>query len=571
MIERERPLVWALVLFVVAAAHAGTAAAQMPPQLAAQLEGALATYGRADASWVIVVLSLDTGDTLFELNPDVPLAPASNMKLLTTAAALARLGPDYRFRTYLVTDGEVRDSILHGDLVLFGTGDPGISDRFYRRKDDVLQSLIDQLQAAGVRHVEGDVVADASFFPGPLRHDGWDRRDLNEHFTAGISALSYNENVVSFRIVPGPMGEPPVVSTVPSPSGLEVQNLATTVSTGPRPRLAILRDDPLEPVRIEGRMLANSRDVWRQMTVSDPALFAGAVFRDALERRGITVTGRTRVVHLPAGSAVRRVSAPALGRGGATILARHVSEPLTRYLEVVNKESNNLFAEVLFRAVGRAATGVGSFDRSAVAVKEALAELGVDTTGLAQVDGSGLAGGNRVTPRAFVETLERVADSPFWPDFWETLPRAGTPREMSRMSRTAAAGNLRAKTGTIERVSALSGVVRSADGERLAFSILVNDARSQSRAKRVENLIGIRLASFTRRSSDIPVMVAAAPVPEDVLRRDRHQIIRGENLSVIAQRYGVSVDEIVRLNPRIEPDRLMPGEWIAIPQRNASR
>ncbi|HSG49133.1 MAG TPA: D-alanyl-D-alanine carboxypeptidase/D-alanyl-D-alanine-endopeptidase, partial [Longimicrobiales bacterium] len=344
----------------------------------------------------------DGGDTLFALEPDAELAPASNAKLLTSAAALQLLGPDYRFRTWVLGDGLVEDGVLLGDLILYGTGDPGISDRFYRSRDEVFHRLVDQLEEAGIRTVSGDLVADASFFEGPLRDPEWDRRDLNEHFTAGISALSFNENVVSFRIRPGAVGEPPRVETVPPHSALEIENTAETVSGRPRSRLAILRDDPLEPVRIVGQMTAGARDVWRQMTVAVPADFAAASFRAVLEERGIVVEGGNRTVVRGDFSPLPTLSAPALGHGGPRILATHVSRPLLDYVEVVNKESHNLFAELIFRATGRAGEGVGSAPASAHTVRRTLHAMGVDTTGLIQRDGSGLSGGSRVTPRALV-------------------------------------------------------------------------------------------------------------------------------------------------------------------------
>jgi D-alanyl-D-alanine carboxypeptidase/D-alanyl-D-alanine-endopeptidase (penicillin-binding protein 4) len=505
------------------------------------------------------------------VDPDEPLTPASNVKLLTTAAALHVLGPEYRFRTWLLSDGQVEDGVLQGDLVLYGTGDPGISDRFYGRKDEVFHRLIDQLESEGIHTIDGDVVADASFLPGPLRDEGWDAHDLNEHFTAAVSALSFNENVVSFRIRPGPLGAPPRVQTVPPHSALEVINTAETVAGRARPRLAILRDHPLDPVRIEGRLTAGSGDVWRQMTVAVPADFAGATLKATLEDRGIVVQGSTRRVETARQSVVGRMSAPALGHPGARILARHASRPLNEYLTVINKESNNLFAELVFRAVGRVAEGVGTREASARAVRRVLRRIGVDTAGLVQRDGSGLASGNRVSAGAFVETIRGMSNGPLWPEYWASLPRAGTRRELGRMYQTAAADNLRAKTGTIEGVSALSGMVRSADGERLAFSLLVNGSPSQARAKRVENQIGARLAEFRRDPGHVPVIVAETPPP---LRAagltNRHRVAQGESLSVIATRYGLSVDEILHVNPRIEAHRILAGQWIELPQRAGS-
>jgi len=546
--------------------------AQDVERLQADLVETFDTYSWGDARWGALVYSLDSGDTLLAIAPDSALAPASNLKLLTTAAALHRLGPDYRFQTYVLSDAPVRDGVLRGDLTLYGTGDPGISDRFYGRKDEVFQRLIDDLEAAGITEVEGDLIADASFFPGPLRDEGWERRDLNEHFTAAVSALSYNENVVSFRIRPGRVGAIPRVETVPPHSALEVDNSAETVSGRARPRLAILRDDPLEPVRITGRISSNSRDVWRQMTVAVPADFVGASFRAALEGRGITVRGATRTVELPIESPVGRLSAPALGRPGSRILARHTSRPLSDYLEVVNKESNNLFAEVIFRAVGRADSGIGSPAASADAVRRTLVALGVETEGLRQHDGSGLSSENRVSAATFVDLIRRMSDGPLWPEYWASLPRAGTRRELGRMYRTAAADNLRAKTGTIDGVSALSGMVRSRDGERLAFSLMVNGSPSQTLAKRVENQIGARLADFQRAPGTAPAIAeeTAPPAVSTTAVNDRHRVTRGENLSAIARRYGVTIDEILQVNPRVDRNRIVAGQWLEIPKRGGN-
>lgn len=536
-------------------------------ELRSGLDRLLLASSWRDAEWGVLVLSLDHGDTLYAINPDEPLAPASNVKLITTAAALQTLGPDYRFDTYLMTNGDVENGVLHGDLILYGTGDPGISSRFHSRRDEAFHRLVDQLDSLGIREVRGDLVADASFLPGPQRPEGWDPRDLNDHFTAAVSALSFNENVVSVRIAPGDVGAPPRVQTIPDHAGMEILNLAETVP-GSRPRVAMLRDDPLEPVRVEGTIGAGVRDVWRQFTVSDPTVFTASVFRALLTDREIDVRGVTRTVSRPGRSDLPRLSAPFAGKRGVRVLARHSSNPLQSYLEVVNKQSHNLFAELVFRIVGRSVTGVGSIDASARAVGATLANLGVDTTGMVLLDGSGLSAGNRVTAHTLVDVLERMSHSPSWGHYWASLPEAGRPRELGRMYRTAAAGNLRAKTGTIERVSALSGIVRAADGERLAFSILLNRAPSVARAKAVENQIGARLASFRRGmgSSVGGERLARAEEPTPPYAgTERHRIRPGENLTLIARRYGVSIDALLGANPRVEANSVFAGQWLVIP------
>jgi D-alanyl-D-alanine carboxypeptidase/D-alanyl-D-alanine-endopeptidase (penicillin-binding protein 4) len=540
-------------------------------RLGGELLELLERYRWRSATWGVLVTSLDHGDTLFAWNPDSALAPASNLKLLTSAAAFHRLRPEFRFRTYLLSDGIVEDGVLHGDLVLYGTGDPGISSRFYPSRTFVFEELVRQLDAAGVRAIRGDVVADASFLPGPLRPPGWDPDDLDDHFAPAVSALSFNENVVTFRLEPGAeVGAPPVVHTIPDHAGLTVENRGVTVAGAARPRIAVTRSHPIAPFEIDGEIRHGGRDVWRQTTVPVPAHFAGSAFRAVLAEAGVPVSGRVRVVDEPGASLLGgpTVSAPAVeGRPRVRLLARHTSPPLRQYLAVVNKRSNNLFAELVFRVLGRDRAGTGSAEEGARAVREALDELGVDAPNLRQLDGSGLSEGNRVTPGTLVRLLEREAGTPLWTDFWETLPEAGRRRELPRMYRTAAAGNLRAKTGTIARVSGLTGVVHSAQGERLAFSILVNGTPSTSRAKSVENRIGARLASFQR---SVPLPARTAQLPPPLPSREeggitRHRVERGENLTLIARRYGLPLRALVEANPGIEPERIRAGSVILVP------
>jgi len=520
-----------------------------------------------------MVRSLDRGDTLFALEADEPLVPASNLKLLTTAAALRILGPEYRFRTYLLSDGDVVDGVLEGDLVLYGTGDPGISDRFYRRKDDVFALLVEQLAALGVHTVRGNLIGDASFFAGPLRPEGWHRNDLNDGFTGAVSALSFNENVVSFRVVAGASGQAPAVYTIPDHAGLEVVNTARTVAADARPRIAILRDDPLEPIRVEGKLLVGARDVYREVTVPVPAHFAASAFRATLEARGIALLGDVRAEDDADRSVLNSsaLTAPALGRRGARVLARHVSDPLSVHLAVVNKESNNLFAELVFRALGRATSGVGSPEASAAAVRNALGEMGVDMSDVIQLDGSGLSAGSSVSASTLVDVLETMANGPVWQEYWGSLPEAGSRRELGRMFGTPAAGNLRAKTGTIDGVSALTGMVRSRGGERLAFSIMVNGTRSNGRAKAVENQIGTLLAGFGRQLTPDPAArFAAGLATSDPAAPTRYLVARGESLAVIATRHGVAVDDLVAANPDMQANRVVPGQWLDIPPRRVT-
>ena len=546
--------------------------AQEIDELQADLSEMLDAYSWRDARWGVLVVSLDQSDTLFSKSPDSALSPASNVKLLTTAAALRILGPDFRFQTYLLSDSDIANDVLQGDLVLYGTGDPGISDLFFQEREYVLELLADQLEDSGIKTVRGDLVADASHLPGPLRPYSWDPTDLNDHFAAPVSALSFNENVVSFRVASsGRAGTRPEVHTIPENAGLDVRNLAITSPRGTRPHLAILREYPSNPIRIEGGIALGARDAWRQMTVSSPPHFTASVFRNVLLERGIRILGDIRVVRSPQKSVLTTITSPTHHeRSRVRILAKHTSAPLSEYISVINKRSNNLFAELVFRTMGRTQEGLGSPEAGARAVSAALTEIGVPMEGVVQLDGSGLAAGNRTSAGTFVSLLQRMAETETWDHYWASLPQAGTRRELRRMYQTAAAGNLRAKTGTIEGVSALSGIVRSRDEERLAFSILLNGTPSTTRAKRVENLVGARLAEFVRSPERGPNArveeIDERTVPSGQSPQ-RYQIVSGDNLSAIAYRFGLTLNEMLRANPRIEPNRIVAGQWLTIPQR----
>jgi len=454
------------------------------------------SYGRAE--WGVLVVSLDRGDTLVARDAHTALTPASNMKVLTSAAALHHLGADYRFTTWVVAEGPVVDGVIEGDLVLYGTGDPGIADRFFASRSTVFEQLAEDLRARGITEVRGRVVGDGSRFSGELRSPSWEPGDLNEWYAAPSGALSYNENVLSLRVSPGRVGGPPEVNSTPSHTGLPVRNEATTVSGTARPRLALLRDDPETPVRVYGQIRRDSPDVWRQMTITDPALFAAHGFTHVLRDEGIEVAqdpasiregGPTRVGH-------SAVFGP--GREGPTVLALHRSPPLSTYLRAVNQRSHNLYADLLLKTLGWELEGEGSFEAGARVVRSWLLEMGAPTTGLRVLDGSGLAPENRISPATLVAAISAVSSTEGWEAFVESLAEAGDRTLNGRMRGTPAAGNLRAKTGTIRRVSALSGVVKSADGEQLAFSIIGNQLPSEYGAKRLEDRVGEALARYSR-------------------------------------------------------------------------
>jgi serine-type D-Ala-D-Ala carboxypeptidase/endopeptidase (penicillin-binding protein 4) len=567
--------------------------------LQAELEAIIRRTNWRGDRWSVMVTSLDRGDTLFAYGAHEPLAPASNMKLFTTAAALYYLGPDYRYNTFLMATGPIRDGVLEGDLVVYGTGDPTFSARFGSPLA-VWNAFADTLQALGVREIRGDIVGDASYFEGPGAGEGWQTSYMNAAYAASAGALSYAENVATLEIRAAEQaGWRPSIRLVPGGEGIAIVNQARTVAGGGS-RIHAARMAYDGPIVVTGQIARGSAALTRAVPVSDPARFAIAVFREMLDRRQIAVTGGLRTALTQDASPVtgRSVFAPALdSREPVRVLAVHTSPPVMQILEIINKRSHNLMAEQVLRTVGRVAVGVGSVEGGRRAIEHMLHTEGHSSPNeIAIYDGSGLSVLNRSSARGLIGLLAVMAESPMWNDYWETLPEAAAPGGLRRMGGTAAASNLRAKTGTIDRVSALSGYVRAANGERLAFAIISNNVPSTGMAKRIEDAIGVRLAAFDRSGADgrpveLPPPAAPQPAPDrpqpqrqpetparqapqpqprtqpaqPAAAARTHTIRSGDTLEGIARQYGTTVAALQRANPGLNPRRLIPGRTVKLP------
>jgi D-alanyl-D-alanine carboxypeptidase/D-alanyl-D-alanine-endopeptidase (penicillin-binding protein 4) len=562
-------------------------------ELQSDLERLIRSPGWKGDEWGVMVVSLDKGDTLFSHRPDATLAPASNLKLYTSAAALYYLGPNYRYSTYVLSSAPVEGGVLKGDLVLYGTGDPTLSDRFFASKTTVWEMFADSLAAQGITEIAGDVVGDGSYFAGRGYGEGWQESYITAWYAAPVGALSFNDNIVTVRITPGAqVGAAPSVRFVPGGEGLALQNEATTAGPGGRTALQVTRTTYDGPIVVKGQIALGSAGVWQAIPVSDPARYTAAALRETLLKRGIVVRGGVREVLEAADSPVtgRSVFAPAFDKTPPLrVLAIHQSPTLQEILTVLNHKSHNLFAEAVLRTVGRVAVGEGTVEGGERAVRYLLeCETGNDSLPLAMHDGSGLSVLNRVAPRTTIRLLSYMARSPMWDDYRATLPEAGDPQGLKRMYKTRAEGNLRAKTGTIDHVSALSGYVTAANGERLAFSIMSNKVPSTWRAKRVEDAIGARLALFVRPGALPPTLAAAPPQPPQAEAEEAtatstaasppttpvrpaasgaqsHKIRPGDTLDGIAKRYGTTVSALQKANPGLNPKRLVPGRSVRIP------
>jgi serine-type D-Ala-D-Ala carboxypeptidase/endopeptidase (penicillin-binding protein 4) len=408
------------------------------------------------------------------------MMPASNMKIVTLAAAARVLGWDYRFTTTLETSGQLVGGSLSGDLIVRGGGDPTINTR-NGRGVAVFAEWVAALKAAGIHRIDGRIAGDDHLFDDDGLGMGWAWDYLEAGYAAPVGALQYNEDVAELTVLSGAnIGDPAVVRLSPG-SGFAVTNKAVT---GPpdqpesivyrrlldRPVLEVSGTVPLTSPPLPG--VPPSRTVTRQVAVLNPTFYFAQSLKEFFYANGIVVSGEAIDLDdftqsaAPMEAPIRRV------------LAKTDSPPLRDIAPVLMKVSQNLYAETLLKAMGAASSGTGTAAAGRSAVVKALHDLGIDAgVSLVMADGSGLSRYNYVTASLIAQILQRMhSDTGHREPFYASLPIAGKDGTVStRMRRTRAEGNAVAKTGSISNVRALSGYVRTRDGELLVFSILAND------------------------------------------------------------------------------------------------
>jgi len=456
------------------------------PALASDLGGMVAGQVR-HGRWGVMVVSLTRGDTLYSINADSLFQPASTMKLFTAALALERLGPNHSFSTDVYRDGNVGpDGTVRGNLILRGGGDPALSNRFIRGDANMPMTLLARLvHGKGVRRVTGDLIADASAFEERLVPEGWLSRYLHDRYAARVSALSLNENVVTIAVYPESAGPGARVALEPSSSAITATSAVRLVK-GSRGGNIIVRRTNGGGIEARGWIGTNSVTRRYELVVEDPAMFALGAFRDALAAQGVTVDGSIRMGETP---------------HGAVKLGGLPSPPLDRLISVMNRESINHYAELIYRNTARTQNKLpeGSATAGFALLRDFMVtKVGADSNAVHAADGSGLSTLDRVTPRGLLQLLAYSHKAPWAASFHASLPVAGESELLrTRMRYTAAQGNLHAKTGTTNSVISLGGYVTAQSGEVIAFVFFYNGT-DRWNARETIDAMGITLASFVR-------------------------------------------------------------------------
>ena len=454
--------------------------AQLPNKAVRQLDSLLDTAPFDRNLWGVALVD-GQGRLLYGRNADKLFVPASNTKLVVSSVASAMLAPDFTVTTSVYPNGPIADGVLQGDLVLYGRGDPTFGQRCYGTDTTVagacdrdplvhLRELAQGLKARGIRAVQGDLVGDGSWFDGELIHPAWGNYDLNWWYAAPVSGLGFNDNSVDINWKPGPtVDSPAMLSMSPDLGDVTLENRTRTIAAGGPSDIGdrMYREPGTLSLWAEGTVAIDGKGGLESFALPDPNLFTARAFRQVLGEAGIAVQGTTRSTTDSMKYAAAR---------GAPPLAEVHGRPLKDWVFPILNTSQNWYADMLVKQLGRQFGGEGSWNEGIEVERRFLIDsMKIDSTQFDLEDGSGLAASNLVSPLAFTKLIQFIRRHPRFPTFSAGLPQSGNTGSLrNRFMGTPIAGKVYAKTGSISRVNTISGYFELEGGKEYIFSVQVN-------------------------------------------------------------------------------------------------
>jgi len=424
------------------------------------------------ASVGVLVKDILADSIIYSHNSELKFSTASNLKLFTSAAAIGLLGPDYRFVTSFYINGEITNKgELKGDMIIAGGGDPLISGRFRGSITEVFKFWADSLAAKGINKIKGNLVTDNTFFESDVLAPGWSHDDLTYWYACPISALSFNDNCVDLHIYPSnKIGQSCSININPKTDYIKIINNTTTYAAGLDNTFDFYRFPGTNTVEFFGGIAINDTDgVIDYVSVDKPNLYCAGIFKDIMTENGIKVKGQVVDIDLN--------DLPAKYRYKSLIrLFDWQSEPMSLVISVINKNSQNFFAEQTLKTIGAEICGSGSFEASTKIVRDWLESIGITAEDVSYNDGSGLSYMNLAKPSAIVNLLVYMRNTPEFEIFYESMAIPGVDRSVRRrMAGQPLAEMMRTKTGSIANTRTFAGYLTTRSGRLLAFSLMVNN------------------------------------------------------------------------------------------------
>lgn len=444
------------------------------------------------AHWGVLIKSLNTGETWYKLNSNKMFMPASNEKIPTTAATLMTLGPDFKFTTNLSYKGQIQDSILVGDLIVKSNGDPTLYIKFFDDPRRLFFDWADSLKKLGIKIISGNIIGDDDEFDNESIGNGWTFDGLDAWYSAEIGPLQLCENYIDINIIaPEEKDDDLKIEPIFKSDYFSITN-QITLNDSIRTRINYKRPYGTNEIYLSGNLNYGSDIITVSPSITNPTLFYVTVLKEVLVMKNITVEGKP----IDCDEMPDWVN----NRNDLTPILVHYSPPLKDILSGLMKRSQNLYAETMVKTLGWYADNIGTFHGGYKIIEKILNEFGIEIRSFQYTDGSGLSRYNYISPEQIVKILTGMNNSQYSSIWKDLFPIAGVDGTLkNRMKGTSAAGNVKAKTGTISNVRALSGYVTTMDGEELVFSFLVNGhLRSARETEKITDSVLELLANFNR-------------------------------------------------------------------------